>query len=141
LTWGDNPRDLDAHLVGPNADGSSFEIYYGSRENENANLDVDDTSSYGPEIITLKTLHPGTYKYFVYHFSGSGTLSTSEAVVNLSVNEGAISGTGATRSFSVPQGEGKFWNVFNINVDAQGHATLEEVNAITTSFVRGSNMK
>jgi hypothetical protein len=136
LTWGDNPRDLDSHLVGPDSNGGSFHVDYRNREVTDANLDVDDTSSYGPEIITLRTLRPGIYRYFVHHYSGSGSLSTSEAVVTLNVNNaGDISGMQRTKSFAVPlQGEGLVWNVFNIRVDEQNHASLETVNTITPNF-------
>jgi hypothetical protein len=137
LTWGATPSDLDSHLVGPSADGSRFHIYFGYKEDANAVLDVDDTSSYGPEIITLKTLYPGTYRYYVHNYSrGADTvLSASEAVVVLRPVQGRISNLNQTRRFTVPlSGSGYVWNVFNINVDEQGRATLQVVDTITTNF-------
>ena len=59
LTWGANPSDLDAHLTGPTADASRFHVFYppSSRGSGGASpfavLDVDDTSSFGPETITI----------------------------------------------------------------------------------------
>jgi hypothetical protein len=97
LNWGENPRDLDSHLTGPtsasNGDASDttnrFHVYYSNTVADVAALDVDDTSSYGPETITISppsgalTLRPGLYRYSVHHYTGSNTLSTSDASVSL----------------------------------------------------------
>ncbi len=68
LQWGTDPRDLDTHLLGP-----SGRIAFFSRQQAFGNLDVDDTTSFGPETVRL-TLAPsldGTYLYCVHWFSGS----------------------------------------------------------------------
>jgi hypothetical protein len=85
LTWGENPRDLDSHLVGPDAAGGRFHVYYANRNpaGAGANLDVDDVSSFGPETITITEVHIGTYSYYVDWFSGTGTWAQSGARVEV----------------------------------------------------------
>ncbi|MCP4683471.1 MAG: hypothetical protein GY864_14155 [Desulfobacterales bacterium] len=99
LTWGENPRDLDSHLtMYDDADVQQFHIYYPSSNNNNCSgapcdpsipawLDVDDTSSYGPETITIQKVSgsfvPGTYIYSVYHYAGSSDIPSSEATVKV----------------------------------------------------------
>lgn len=117
LTWGENPRDLDSHLLVPvsNTDSSlGFEVYYANRGSETshpyAELDVDDTSSYGPETITIYTRLTQLYKYFVYLFAGTGELTTSQAVVKV------YDQTGLIRTYTVPTtGTGLYWYVFDIS--------------------------
>lgn len=123
LSWGENPRDLDTHFSGPAdaAGDSSFHIYFG---NKTANLgdttlylDVDDTSSFGPEILTIPTTFPfpGTYRYSVYKFSGSSDIQASPARVELNLN-------GETSIFSPPEGTPTdCWVVFDLIV-AEGGA-------------------
>jgi hypothetical protein len=53
LTWGENPADLDSHLIAPNPDGCRFHCYYANKIIPGANLDRDDVTSYGPETITI----------------------------------------------------------------------------------------
>jgi len=70
LQWGLNPRDLDSHLTGPTPSGGRFHVFYSHTiENEAAELDVDDTSSYGPETITIHRLIPGVYRYAVHDYT------------------------------------------------------------------------
>ena len=87
LTWGLDPRDLDSHLTVPMADGSRAHVYYSDTAPAGADayLDTDDTSSYGPEIITVTALHNGVYRYSVHHYAGSGTISSSGASVSMFV--------------------------------------------------------
>lgn len=49
LTWGQTPDDLDSHMIFP---GNN--IYFENKTGTDAELDVDDTDSYGPETITLQ---------------------------------------------------------------------------------------
>ena len=115
LTWGENPRDIDSHMIGTKADGSSFHVYYADKNAYDGdvricNLDVDDTSSYGPETVTLKTNTANPYYYYVYKYSGTGDLAASGAQVKVYQGDALIA------SFNVPtdQGSGRYWNVFAI---------------------------
>lgn len=127
LTWGQNPYDLDSHLGARSTDASEyFHIYYGNRSESVANelieLDVDDTDSFGPEVITLSDFpFPGEYEYGVKRYSGSGDIASSPARVSVRVGE-------STQVFSPPAGEpDDCWAVFKINVDENLNPTLVPV--------------
>lgn len=113
LTWNANPSDLDSHMVGPLPSGGTFHVYYSSKTAYDngeliCNLDVDDTTSYGPEHTTLHQVSDGPYYFYVHHYSGSGSIATSGAVVDVSHNGTSL------RRYNAPSGSGKYWNVFKI---------------------------
>jgi hypothetical protein len=115
LQWGQYPRDLDAHLRGPFPGGGSFHIYYANDwESGVGELDVDDTSSYGPETITIHSLVPGTYLYCVHDYTNryvnpSMGLAQSGAMVKVFLQNGQ------EHTFNVPNSAGTVWNVFEID--------------------------
>lgn len=82
LSWGEKPFDLDSHLIFPGG-----HIYFDSKEGTDANLDVDDTDSYGSETVTISKKHFGeSYIYAVQDYSNKGLpnsnyLSASKAKV------------------------------------------------------------
>lgn len=125
LTWGKNPRDLDTHVIGPN----HYHIYFSEKgnlaEDPFGNLDVDDTSSYGPEVFTaLKFPKPGIYHYAIYHYAGSSTITDSPARVELVLS-------GRKTIFTPPSGQtkgDKWWNVFDIVVNENGAIHIVHVN-------------
>lgn len=116
LTWGANPSDLDSHLFTNGS--SSSHIWYGGMADSNGNsLDVDDTSSYGPETITINKFSASEYyKYCVVDFSNcsygnldSYEMSNSQATVNVYSSNGLIG------TFHVPTNTaGVIWEVFEI---------------------------
>jgi len=69
-------------------------------------LDVDDVTSYGPEVVTIEDLHAGTYQYAIYEYSGDLTLTESEAVVEVFQGRQLI-GTYAIPT--TPQAEDHWW--------------------------------
>lgn len=93
LTWGQNPSDLDSHLIGKLADGSSYHVYYSNKNgydsshNKVANLDVDDTTSYGPETVTFTAETNGEYEYYIHWYAGTGTWATSNGKVEVYNND------------------------------------------------------
>lgn len=129
LTWGQDPSDLDSHTEGPLSKEGSFHVHYSNKIASDGDtvvcqLDVDDTSSYGPETTTLNMPTDGPYYYYIYHYGGSGSLATSEAQVK--VYQGEV----LSATFNVPtdQGNGRYWNVFSIV-----NGRLYAKNSITTS--------
>lgn len=91
LEWGESPRDLDSHLRGSTDTGDNVATSYynkvsiGSDGTVDAELDVDDISSFGPETTTIYDTN-GTYEFYVVDFTGSGTMSeVSGAVVKIYV--------------------------------------------------------
>ena len=75
LSWGNAHSDLDSYMIVPPATsgGNSCQVNY---NNQNcggvADLDVDDTSYYGPETTTLTNPHAGTYSYLVHIYGAAG---------------------------------------------------------------------
>ena len=114
LEWGENPDDLDSHLVKYDSSGNRvYQIAYWNKSPSGTsdNLDVDDVSSYGPETITIEQVDSDArYVYAVHHYGGSGSLTeTSNAEVTLTHGD-------STRTFNVPgTGEGIYWKVFEID--------------------------
>ena len=134
LRWGASPRDLDSHLIGRKEDGGSFDVYYAKKSysvggEEYANLDVDDTTSYGPETITIKKSLSGKCVYAVHDYSNKSSSSSdklgySEAFVTV------YKGGQEYATFNVPVGEiGTYWVVFELSPDG----TITPINAITNS--------
>ncbi|MBE6783378.1 MAG: zinc-ribbon domain-containing protein [Ruminococcaceae bacterium] len=129
LTWGDSPSDLDSHTEGETSVGTGFHVYYSDKSAYEDDipvclLDVDDTSSYGPEHITLNTVSDQPYYYYVHRYSSSGSLAESEAKVT--IEQGGV----LLAEFHVPTnlGEGRYWNIFAI---VDGEIIVE--NTITDS--------
>jgi len=128
LSWGAAPSDLDSHVFGPR---SGDHIYYGSKgslaSDPFLNLDVDDTTSFGPEIVTIGRLARGqTYRYAVHNYSGTFApgITGSPARVELNLN-------GALQSFAPPAGETaatEYWWVFDLVVDQACGTTVVRKN-------------
>jgi uncharacterized protein YfaP (DUF2135 family)/pimeloyl-ACP methyl ester carboxylesterase len=112
LRWDVNPNDLDSHLIKYNANGQQqYHIYYSNRNGGTDNLDVDDTTSYGPETVTINQLDPtANYVYAIYHYGGSGSITTtSQAQVSVLQNGKPV------RIYKAPlTGEGRWWKVFEV---------------------------
>ena len=131
LTWGEEPSDLDSHLLIPDANDPTQEGYHiayydmGSiLQYPNAMLDTDDTSSFGPEIITAFNLFEGTYSYYVHNYSGYPNLNVSQGVVTLITSA-------SNRVFTAPSNNSNeyyYWHVFDLVVSATGNTTIVSVN-------------
>jgi len=135
LTWGSRPRDLDAHLSGPNPDGGNFHIWWQDHYPMGGKdfLDRDDRSSYGPETITIYKPAKGTYQYSVFDYSHRGGkrsrgLERSGARVEVYGEKRLI------KSFNVPAGKGDCWHVFKID---ESHNIIP-INAI--DYVRDDKL-
>lgn len=132
LSWGEKPFDLDSHLIFPGG-----HIYFDSKEGTDANLDVDDTDSYGPETVTISKKHFGeSYIYAVQDYSNKGLpnsnyLSASKAKVFVYV------GSSLVRSYSVPAGKrGNIWTVFKLNPNGE----FEDINSVTSANFNGTTL-
>ncbi len=86
LSWDTNQTDLDLHLVTP--DGQH--CFYGNRVLPNGGaLDVDVTTGYGPEIISLPAAPKGAYHVYVNYYGG-GYSPSGEAKEAITVAQIAI---------------------------------------------------
>ncbi len=115
LSWGATPADLEAHLTGSNPDGCRHHCYYWNREIPGARLDIDATTGFGPETITLSGNPTGVYRYYVHDFSDrlaslSAGLAASSACVRVIFGNGRDPLT-----FDVPAEPGSVWHVFDFD--------------------------
>lgn len=121
LEWGEYPSDLDSHLI-----SEEGHVYFSNKIAGKGDLDVDDTTSYGPETITIREPDPDkVYHYFVHNYSDrydsfSRRLSNSCAKVSVFVdNEFKC-------KFEVtPEQEGLWWHVFDIT--GQNEITTKDI--------------
>lgn len=120
LSWGASPWDLDSHITGPISDNSSqrFHVYFANPGRAASQpftlLDVDDTSSFGPETITIKSQFQGLYRYSVHDFTNRGLL-TSTGLATSGAKVTVYRGTDSPRVFNVPSGIGTLWTVFELD--------------------------
>ncbi len=113
LSWGEEPRDLDSHLMTPEIEGETYEIYFAARGDSAiapyARLDRDVINGYGPETVTIFETFPGTYTYYVHNYS-SGDISGCGAQLEVYDADGLVN------TVIVPQtGEGEYWVVFELD--------------------------
>ena len=107
LTWGSSPTDLDSYAIGKSSSGRNFNINFSNKTIADiGNLDVDDTSSYGPETITI-TDTGASFTYSVVDFRAEGTMGSSGATVKV-----YLPGESSAKIFNIPSGSGLLWNVF-----------------------------
>jgi uncharacterized protein YfaP (DUF2135 family) len=125
LTWGANPRDIDSHLLVP----GGAHVYYANKGSLGvepfASLDVDDVTSFGPEITTIRRPKVGIYRFYLHNFSG--TLNPGMAQSPTRVE---LSYLGRTVAFSPPAGEGAnlYWHLFDVEIGANCSMTLYRYN-------------
>lgn len=135
LSWGETPADLDSHLSGPLTDGvadtnptSRFHVFYADKSYPDAPadgsgatvfLDVDDTSSFGPETVTVRHVAKGTYRYTVHDYTNRA--STSSSAMSLSrAKVQVFLGDGTSQTFAIPSSIfGTTWRVFELDGKTQ----------------------
>ena len=137
LTWGDTPSDLDSHLVKKTDASKDYHIYFRNKRpsNADANLDTDETSSYGPETVTINNINDASvYTYYVNNYSGGegSLLPNSGAKIE------AYFGN-QSRTFYVPNEEGQYWKVFEIVNGKIVPCTENCVQSTNDGIVRGIN--
>ena len=145
LTWGDTPRDLDSHLLGPTIDGSDyFHVYFGDKRYEEnsikvADLDVDDTSSYGPETTSLyKKNESGNYSFYVHDYTNGGDVSSVEMSQSGAIVEVYLDGA-FYKAYPVPTGQaGVNWHVFDYDAATN---TIKDINRFVDDITYLSQVK
>ena len=118
LNWGETPSDLDSHLTGPLEGTDRFHVYFDNKApaGSNANLDVDDTNSFGPETITITESREGVYRYSVHNYSDKGA-TTSSTLAASGCHVRVINDEQEIEEFYVPNEAGTLWTVFEIDGD------------------------
>lgn len=130
LTWESSPTDLDSYAIGTDSSGKRFGISYHNKSViDVGNLDVDDTSGYGPETITI-TDTGAEFVYSVMDFRLEGTMGGTSAKVKV-----YLPGASSAVEYRVPSGEGIYWEVFRYkNGELHGiNQLLTEVDSVTDS--------
>lgn len=134
LNWGATPRDLDSHIAFP-----SNHIYFARKTgtaNADANLDVDDVDSFGPETITITRKHAGdSYVYAVHDFTNSSNpdsngLAQSNAKVLVYIGQSLV------RSYYVPNRPGNLWTVFRITPEGE----FQDINSMRGTTVSAEDV-
>lgn len=114
LSWGASPSDLDCHLEGRAGDGTYTHIYFSNMYQLNgggqkiAELDVDDTNSFGPETVTLYDMN-GSFDFYIDDYTNSGTISASGATVKIYVGSALYS------TVVIPAGVSDLWHVCTVS--------------------------
>jgi len=129
------PDDLDMHLIGPNPDGSCFEVYYSNLGSLTsapfAMLEVDNIKISGhppTETIHIAKLSPGIYRFYVNNYSGSHSESPDPTGLSRSQAQVQVIGPGGVLgSFTVPGGSGYNWTVFEINGQTGAITTINQL--------------
>jgi hypothetical protein len=142
LTWGALPTDLDSHLVGPALPSGRFHMaYFSPNPVPYVSLDVDDTTSFGPETTTITTsggnFVPGTYNYYVHNFSGSPDFSVSQGTVTVFQSGAQLAQYLVGGAAGLPASQ--FWNVFSFVLTAtpSGQIAITTVQQFTNTAPTG----
>ena len=125
LSWGLGPLDVDSHLLTPQGDHISY-INKGSlTAAPYANLDIDDITSFGPEIVSIRRPARGTYRYFLTNYSNTFNPGMTASPVKVEVTY-----NGNTTVYRPGAGEGTFrhWHAFDIVIDSQCAVTITPAN-------------
>ncbi|HWA56151.1 MAG TPA: carboxypeptidase regulatory-like domain-containing protein [Gemmatimonadales bacterium] len=130
LTWGADPSDLDAHLTGPDSTtGTRFHVYFGDQGRldslPHAALDIDNTSGFGPETITLTKQFAGVYRFSVHDYTNSD-LTSSTALANSGARVQLYLNGALAHEYFVPNQPGTLWTVFELS-----GSTVRAVNTMT----------
>ena len=135
LTWNDVISDMDSHTKIYNSSGNLLEhVYYGNRDyvadNINVvNLDVDDTSYFGPETTTINKSFNNKYLYYIHRFTGGIDITRSQANVKV-FDKGNL-----VQDISIPtdtsySDDYNFWKVLVYDCS---NNSIEVINTITSS--------
>ncbi len=117
LTWGEFPEDLDSHLKKENNIKTEHIYYHNKTLHNGDNLDVDDTTSYGPETITFNLDKDYNYTYYVHDYINRDTYEDTTELANSGAKVIVIIGgdeENLTFEYNVPSKEGTVWKVFEI---------------------------
>lgn len=138
FTWGMDPADLDSHTI---LSGDSMHVYFGDKARSVESLlkgsltaapyialDTDDTTSYGPEVTTvMPSVANGDYCFFIYKYSGTGSISQSSTDAEGNAKSASITVTGKdiAKTFTIPSSNPNdydYWRVYTFTV-ADGAVT------------------
>jgi uncharacterized protein YfaP (DUF2135 family) len=143
LTWGASPSDLDSHLSGPDiehAGQTRFHMAFYDRDPVSyVSLDVDDTTSFGPETVTVTRLAAGfvagDYHYWIHNYSTSPEFNGSSGVITVSQCDANLTPVQVTQ-LSIANASGDpaldLWHVFDFSLTSGGTLSITPVQTFLT---------
>ncbi len=131
LTWGSVPNDLDSHLKAYNNGNEISHIFYNNKQYivdnvVHIDLDVDDTSSYGPETTSIY-VRDDNFMYYYYIFDFSGTDGIPEDAVITLYSEGRLLFTITPDSLNRHNSSYRYWKVFSYNANTQDIRIINKI--------------
>jgi hypothetical protein len=148
VRWGLNPEDLDSHLL-----FSGNDVYYSNPWNGTkptdvnnpcdtngvvASLDLDDTTSYGPETTTICDGTKGPFNFKIHHYSGSSNIGASPTTVELITRDGSRYEFTAPTDTQYTGTDNDYWDVFSLNTD-QSVTAINTIGNASTSIADFNN--
>lgn len=133
LTWGEKPLDLDSHLTGPSAEGKPFHIYYNHKTSDYngeimADLDLDDTTSYGPETTTIYNAVDGTYSFYIHDYTNRESENCT-ALADSGAKVQVYEGDSLLAEYNVPTSlVGTAWHVFDFTAGEISSASVARMD-------------
>ena len=120
LEWDTLGTDIDLHVFDPLGNHA---FYQAKKAIPNAQIDVDDTNGYGPEIFTFPNPTPGTFKVTVDSYNIDGLKTTASLrifVGGTQVFSGSYTFTTDDRNDTGGKPDGAdlnaFWNAYTFDV-------------------------
>ena len=137
LNWGEQPTDLDSHLFITDVNGSTEHVYFanGSVELDGSliYLDVDDITSYGPEVISIPDFPvEGVYDYYVHNFSRTPAIAPETTRVEVIFNNQQYLFSPPTEDITL------WWHVAKIEKMADGELVFTPYNEWVAAPTTGS---
>ena len=128
LRWGEKPLDLDLHCVSSNG----AHVFFKSKKDEEVELDIDETKSFGPETVTVGPKPGVSYSLWVHRYTDDGDLALSTATIELRVKlEGHM--PAELRRISVPTNPTTnlpYWHALTVVIDENKGYVIEYPNAL-----------
>ena len=141
LDWGTQPSDLDSHLAGPDGAGTRFHCFFVNRTPVSfVDLDSDDTTSFGPETITIRRSPAGTGQFVAgLPLLGPQLLDDHVRRVERDGRDLVRDTQGALTmisTYSIANATGSLtnglWHVVNLTIDANGNVTRADIETLQT---------
>jgi len=139
LEWENESIELRSHLTGPLYNGNGFHLFKQTIESNDGSpwpgyLDLNYSTQTEVTMINKPILN-SNYRYSVENFTNNRKvlpdgISNSNAVVSVFVNDAP---TEKVR-LDVPDGQGIFWNVFDIHITKKGEVEFIYINTFTDDY-------
>jgi hypothetical protein len=131
LTWGEAPGDLDAHLSGPRCGFPDrfHAAYFDQNPVDYAQLDIDDTSQFGPETVTIRQSGgiwiAGEYVFWVHNFNGTPEFGSSAALITVYQGAGQIAQFPVNSVPGASSTTQDLWDAVRITIDGAGRVIVD----------------